>query len=397
MKGVFASAKLKMSNYIYFDTLTKGNLPRTKDSKFNIISWYMDYLNDSKKYDTIFHSVPNTELTSIKDYLLTNIESPIVRYSTILETIRFIIWFSKAFFVSFGFLILGRWWYAFFFFEAIKMAHIHFSKTDCLAKQYLFHNSSWIYRPLWTYEAEKKGSEIIFYFYSTNSENFKVGNEYPPLNYGWEAMSWSKYLVWDEYQKDFLLRAGVKDQLIKIVGSIDFHSSDEKVLNIPSGLKISVFDVQPVRDSYYFILGARLEYYRPGICIDFLADILNSSRNSTILHKKKREIGKRAHPKYRKYTIGIKKNSNYFNIESDISARALIQYSDLVISMPFTSTALIAREEGKPSIYYDPSGIVMKDDRAAHGIPIISGKEELAIWLKQIIDSLKDTHDSQKN
>jgi len=45
--------------------------------------------------------------------------------------------------------------------------------------------------------------------------------------------------------------------------------------------------------------------------------------------------------------------------------------------MPFTSTALVARNPGKPSYYYDPSGIIQKDDRATHGIPVISGVDEL--------------------
>jgi len=51
---------------------------------------------------------------------------------------------------------------------------------------------------------------------------------------------------------------------------------------------------------------------------------------------------------------------------------------------PFTSTALIARELGKPSIYYDPFGICEKDDRAAHGIPILSGQKELQDWLSAL-------------
>jgi polysaccharide biosynthesis PFTS motif protein len=49
--------------------------------------------------------------------------------------------------------------------------------------------------------------------------------------------------------------------------------------------------------------------------------------------------------------------------------------------MPFTSTALLGREMGKPSIYYDPHGLVQKDDRAAHGIPIVTGPDELHAWI----------------
>ena len=53
--------------------------------------------------------------------------------------------------------------------------------------------------------------------------------------------------------------------------------------------------------------------------------------------------------------------------------------------MPFTSTALIARELNKPTCYYDPTEVILKDDRAAHGIEIISGREELALWLDSVV------------
>ena len=52
--------------------------------------------------------------------------------------------------------------------------------------------------------------------------------------------------------------------------------------------------------------------------------------------------------------------------------------------MPFTSTALIAKEMGKPSCYYDPHGMIQKDDRAASGIEVITGKSELEIWLANL-------------
>ena len=61
--------------------------------------------------------------------------------------------------------------------------------------------------------------------------------------------------------------------------------------------------------------------------------------------------------------------------------RQVIEQAIAVISMPFTSTALIAKEMGKPSIYYDPMGRLQRDDRAAHGIPILSGIEELEEWI----------------
>jgi len=42
---------------------------------------------------------------------------------------------------------------------------------------------------------------------------------------------------------------------------------------------------------------------------------------------------------------------------------------------------------GKPSIYYDPSGLLQHDDRAAHGIPILSTSDELDAWLADQVPS----------
>lgn len=54
-----------------------------------------------------------------------------------------------------------------------------------------------------------------------------------------------------------------------------------------------------------------------------------------------------------------------------------------VISVPFTSTALIARNLGKPSCYYDPSELLASDDKAAHGIPVLLGKAQLEKWIAE--------------
>jgi len=64
-----------------------------------------------------------------------------------------------------------------------------------------------------------------------------------------------------------------------------------------------------------------------------------------------------------------------------VAVHRLIEESHAVISMPFTSTALIGRELNKPSIYYDSLGFIGKNEPAAHGIEVISGKNELREWM----------------
>jgi len=100
-------------------------------------------------------------------------------------------------------------------------------------------------------------------------------------------------------------------------------------------------------------------------------------------HKIKR-TNKNAHEEYMQNLKVLHKQTNYIEIDPDIDATQIIKKTKACISMPFTSTALIAKHEGKPSVFYDPSGITQADDRAAHGIPILVSIDELQQWVEGI-------------
>jgi polysaccharide biosynthesis PFTS motif protein len=269
--------------------------------------------------------------------------------------------------------------------QAALSAQVRCLNKKSLALDYLFNNSEAIYRPLWTYDAEKLGSRIIFFFYSTNSENFKISESVAPLPYSWKAISWPYFLIWDTWHEDFVRKSVGINFSTELVGPIWFN--DGRPIDIPV-LKnmVAVFDVQPKRDSVYQILGQPYEYYIPTITNSFLLNIhsLSLSKNFNIVLKRKRKIGDEIHPSYRKAIKNLSGQPNFFEIDSEISAWHLIASSMAVISMPFTSTALIARHLGKPSIYYDPSGILRKDDPAAHNIPVLSSVFELSNWIDEV-------------
>jgi polysaccharide biosynthesis PFTS motif protein len=149
-----------------------------------------------------------------------------------------------------------------------------------------------------------------------------------------------------------------------------------------------VFDITPTRSSLYRTLGIDFEFYVPETCIPFLHDIQQITKDAgyAMLWKRKRKVkdASFAHPEYLSFSERLSRSENIIIVDPDISANRVIEASTLVVSMPFTSTALIARELGKPSCYYDPTGLVQKDDMAAHGIKIIRGPEELSRWLKDI-------------
>jgi len=202
------------------------------------------------------------------------------------------------------------------------------------------------------------------------------------MNVEWKSMNWPRYLVWNEYQANFVRRAVGEQPEVCIVGNIPFQDNGMELPNLPRN-SIAIFDVQPMRDSYYRTLGAEIEYYVPSVAIAFLSDILTVLRefDNPLCLKRKRKIGSLVHPKYRHFLKSLESSSGVLEIDPEIAATRLIRNCVAVIAMPFTSVALLGREQGKPSIYYDPTGIIQKDDRAAHGIDVVTGASELREWL----------------
>jgi polysaccharide biosynthesis PFTS motif protein len=380
-----------IGRHVYFDTLASGNLPQPcRDGlSHDIITWYMQWPAKVSDIDTLCHGVIGADHKTVNGTPVIPVPSPILPLTSFSALMRFMAWGMRATLTATRDFLCGRWWHALLLNQAALAMQARMQNHGRLAQEYLFHNSSWIYRPLWTYEVEKRGARITFYFYSTNCEGFKQTEGNSPLPYGWQTMCWPHYLVWDEYQVDFLRRTVGESPKTSVVGLIWFHASAEEMPKF-SGRGVAVFDVTPLRSSLYRTLGADVEFYVPKTCIQFLHDIQQVTEDAgyMMLWKCKRKIGSLAHPRYRIFAERLSESENVITVDPDISAHLVIEASTLVISMPFTSTALIARELGKPSCYYDSTGLVQQDDSAAHGIEILRGPEELARWINSWSASL---------
>ena len=373
----------RLGRYVYFDGLVSGNLPQScRDGvSYDIINWYIQWVGRISDIDTICHGVIGTDMRSVRGTPVIQIPEPILPLKSLGSLFRYLIWGLVASLLTIWELLRGRWWHALLLNQAALATKIRLQDPKKIAKEYLFHNVNWVYRPMWTYEAERRGSRVTFYFYSSNTEEFKQTEGYPPLIYGYQAMTWPHYLVWDEYQADFVRRAVGEKANISVVGSIWFHDSVEEMPTL-RGRGVAVFDVTPYRDVIYRSLGLDFDYYIPKTSIAFLRDIQKVTNNAgyIMMWKRKRKIGSRAHPRYQFFEEHLRMSENVIIVDPDISANRVIEASTAVISMPFTATALVARELGKPSCYYDPTGLVLKDDRAAHGIDVIKGPKELMYW-----------------
>ncbi len=383
LKSIYYLLVMSLPNqgkYIYFDGLSKECLSKEAD-RHNIVNWYLKWKNKTVEIDSICHSVNNITNFKLGDVDVVRTDGlPRLKGFKLFRYVIFVVYASSYSFLCLFFKPV----YGFFIDEMLKLKRVDLACDDDLAKDYLFNNSVPFYRPFWTYLAEEKGARILFYFYSTNSEAMKT--KYGrAVEYPWYLISWPHYLVWDEFQADFIKRFDQNRAIIEEVGQIWFSSSDVDVdVDVPLNA-IAVFDVTPKRFSMYISLGLSLEYYTSNIANQFLSDVqfILGKKKINMCHKIKR-VSVRSNKRYKYKIERLKEKSNYIEVHPSVDALQVIQKTKACISIPFTSTAIIAKQEGKPSVYYDPIGMIQKDDRAAHGIPVLSGIDELREWVEDI-------------
>jgi len=365
---------------VYFHDISKKTIESVINREKSVISFLIDKL-EYKNIVRITHNLEIQEKNLSSKWLefsKTN-GSPILNQ---IETLKFFLLF--IYYSLFCFLcVFIRPVNAIFLEEYLKVFRLKVVGSNKLENAYFFNNSCFLYRPLWSYHAEDRGSDVIFYFYSTNMEGFQVENR----NYFLERFyitSWSRYLVWDEYQKRLIESLNNNNPRIDIFGPISLYSSEE-LLKIPPN-SVAVFDVTPFRDSFYVKMGLPYSYYTPQNNYLFLNKInlalYKNEKNMAHKYKRKSNL---INKKYFYFLRRIADRKNYFQLDTNLDARSIILKTKGCISMPFTSTALIAKKEGKPTVYFDPLGKIKSSDPAAHGIEIINTSKELESWISKNI------------
>jgi polysaccharide biosynthesis PFTS motif protein len=377
--------------YVYFEGLTPANLPQPGPDgrSHDICTWYSRLNERVTHLEAICHGVLGSKSMVLDGLKVEYVGYPFHLLRGFGRVMRFAAWGIKAIAISAVDALRGRWWHALLLAEASKAKAVQLCDGRFLALEYLFHYSGTVYRPMWTYEAEKKGSRTFCYFYSTSAE-VKLPEGYESQRYQWGAASWPNYLVWDDYQADVIRRDIDKDAAISVVGPIWFSTSSVDLPEFPEK-SIAVFDIEPHRRSSHFGFSTLAEYAakNPYLNIQFLQDIhvVFSEYGITMVFKKKREIGKRSVKMYKNLVQRLSESKDMVLVDPSISAIKVIERCKAVVSLPFTSTAIYMRDQGIPSIYYDPTGWIQKDDLGAHGIPILSGVNELREW---VMDIFKD-------
>ena len=372
--------------YVVFVKLPVGQkaLPAPGGEKsYDMISWYKQSIIRKPHIGKIWVQVKvKKDYKAPDDLIVTTSLFP--KLASFSNYVRFIFRNICALFVAAFGVLIGKWWYGYLYHENIFFNYFSSLNTDQLADDYFFGTGSWYHKPLWAHEAERKGLSISLYCWSINMDKFWRPEDKEPDTYGLKTMLWNQFIVWDKQQEDFFKQYRSRATFTR-VGYLDYRGLAYRHLPKNGKKILSVFDVYPSRPISYTNSGYAIPTSLEESNILFMEDIIKVFNDGTwnILWKPKRDIA----TSYNSNGF-IRKQLNLFGdhmiiIDPNIAATSLVENSDAVISMPFSSPSLTAKVKGVPSIYYDRSGLVRSIE--SHGIPVLKNEEELKKWFESLV------------
>jgi len=206
-----------------------------------------------------------------------------------------------------------------------------------------------------------------------------------------QVINWPKYLVWNETHAEFIRNLITYPSDVEVVGPIGYEDNSMALPKI-NKLSVLAFAIDPLKYSFTIPSLATPQWYSLDykVRVDFYKDIqeICSELGVDLFFKRKRN-SHLVHEGYWDFIKAFVKNDNVVEIDPGISAFRLCKQFDVVLSFPFTSTAVIADYYGKESIYYDPTGKIEKNDRAAHQLTVLNKKNELRNYLEKIFETKK--------
>ena len=380
-KRLINKHKIPKTLFIYLDNLTKNNLPNDDFQDNNILDWVINR-NNKTQFNSIYHSVKNTKQFRFKNKSIRFIDSVIPLMNSTKNILQYTLWLTTN-----SFLYLFKSEDRLLFREKVFNKLVKLSNANQLPKECYFHNSNHVFRPLWTYAAAKKGVEILFYFYSTNIASVKLkGEKYIQMN-NWNIVTWPNYLVWNQTQFDFIRKHTLFKSKIEIVGPIPFRKTNDFKIKKSNKKRLLVFDIQPLRASFYQSVALNNEYFTPNNSITFLDDINNlaSLFDLEIILKRKRTTPL-VDKKYLRKINQLSLTGRWLFIDPDLDAYQVSKKIKPIasISTPYSSTGIITSRFKIPTIYYDSTSKIDESLKANNEICVLNNFESLTEWFTLI-------------
>jgi polysaccharide biosynthesis PFTS motif protein len=309
-----------------------------------------------------------------------------IKNLTILNKLHLLIYLNFLFFKVL-FLRLFKKNDLFLFFKELFFFNFFNYKKNLLPEYVFYSNSDLIYKPLWTYiKKNNLENNVYLYFYSDNFIPINTKNKFKDLNniIGFGLQSWKKYIFWNKNQFLRFKKITNKkiDYLISPYSFIPFEGKNSILKKRKKTL--SIFDVHPMNLYGYSVFSDPKNIYTFTYCKKFIDDLVflqNKYDFNLIIKSKLRNKNFNIFSKkYYEYLQSLK-NKKIQILDKDISAMSVIRISDAVVSIPFTSPALLACSLNKKTCYYDPKSIILDRFYRESEIKLISNTRNLDNWI----------------
>jgi len=199
-----------------------------------------------------------------------------------------------------------------------------------------------------------------------------------------------QHWVWTSSHGNYLTKVSGIDSVVK--GTMLFYPrllGDKSILD--SEHHVVVFDVTP--QEVYSKINM---IYAPGVVAKFMKDIIdvllavhrNSGVKITLVLKPKRDFAPEDAREYLDLIENWRKDGSLLVVSPQTNLYRIISESTAVISIPFTSPAIIGKELNIPTCYYSDLDTIVSP-QIRDGIVFIRSKVELHDF---IVNALKDNH-----
>jgi len=271
------------------------------------------------------------------------------------------------------------------FIEILKAKRVGDLSDDLKLSAVVFNNSIGSIKPLWAVLLERNEIRIDYCFYACYAEPVDIEGNLP-IDGFWAIAIWENYYVVDEYQKNQLQNQLLHKPSEIIFKTIPWWTDSNAIIPLTNDKTICLFDT--ILHNNLYIPGSMNQYgwYKSEVAILYLKTVLEVARNLdiSVYYKIKRirdkNIRNEDHWNYIQEAL-VDFKETVVLIDDKVSAERLIQSADIIVSKPFSTTALIAKNINKPSIFFDPTNMIWNLDPALRGIPILSNKTQLKSYI----------------
>ena len=376
------------NNTAYFFDLKEGCVTKNKKDD-NIINWYINSKHKIKNLKIISSNLNVSNSEYLEGIEISTLGDPSHFVGLKYDFLKFIIIYICDLFLSLSYLFIGNFGNLILLPELVLYRSVQIMGKNNIAGHYLFRYTFSVYRPIWTYIAEKRGARISIYYYSMNADLKSPFGE-NDCSHAYFPMTWPEHMIWTKLLAKSILDYSVIKPKIFVENYIPFKSLNYKKINFRKK-SIALFDVEPQRMSIYikengFGTQAEYKHYNKNFEQTFFLDILDlaSKYGFTVYHKRKRIIHDQKKQTYLNFINKLESKTYFYSIDPNYDLKMLINNTTATISEVFTSVSYVAKLMGKNSIYYDPFNYIYKNDENRNGVTIVSGKSELEQWFKSI-------------